>query len=88
MISISGKKWEEKEINPNIIEKIKQDFNYSEVLSKLIIAKNFNEDEIYSIDNVVELPNVFLKNKDFIKSINIVLDAINNKEKICILGRL
>ncbi len=86
MISISGKKWEENEINSNIIEKIKQDFNYSEVLSKLIIAKNFNDDEIYSINNAVELPNVFLKNKDFIKSINIVLDAINNKEKICILG--
>ena len=36
MISVSGKKWIEKKINKNTIEKIKQDFNFSEILSKLI----------------------------------------------------
>ena len=30
MISVSGKKWEQKKINKNSIEKLKQDYNFSE----------------------------------------------------------
>ena len=30
--------------------------------------------------------NVFLNNDDFKKSINLVIDTINNKQKVCILG--
>jgi single-stranded-DNA-specific exonuclease len=86
MISVSGKKWEEKKINQNFIEKLKQDFNFSEILAKIIISRNFDNDEIYSIKNYVQLHNVFLNNKDFAKSTTIVIDAINNKENICILG--
>ena len=86
MISVSGKKWEEKKINQNFIEKLKQDFNFSEILAKIIISRNFDNDEIYSIKNYVQLHNVFLDNKDFAKSTAIVIDAINNKENICILG--
>ena len=41
MISVSGKKWIEKKINKNTIEKIKQDFNFSEIISKLIIHQQF-----------------------------------------------
>ena len=29
MISISGKKWVEREVNKNLVEKIKQDFNFN-----------------------------------------------------------
>ena len=42
--------------------------------------------EIYSIDNDLDLTNVFTKNDDFTASINLLSIAINNKEKICILG--
>ena len=86
MISITGKKWEEKKINKNSIEKLKQDYNFSEILSKLIISRNFDENEIYTIKNNLLIKNVFLNNIDFNKSINIVLNAINNAENICILG--
>ena len=42
--------------------------------------------ELISINNNLDFNNVFLKNEDFEKSIKIVIDAINKKEKICILG--
>ena len=44
MISVSGKKWEQKKINKNSIEKLKQDKGYSEILSKLIISRNLDLD--------------------------------------------
>ena len=86
MISITGKMWKQKTINKNSIEKLKQDHNFSEILSKLIITRKFDETEIYSINNDLDLTNVFKKNDDFSESINLFSNAINNKEKICILG--
>ena len=86
MISVTGKKWEEKKVNINSIEKLKQDYNFSEILSKLIISRNFDKEEIYSIKDNLELTNVFSNNNDFHQSIDIVTNAINNKDNICILG--
>jgi single-stranded-DNA-specific exonuclease len=86
MISISGKKWEEKKTNKNSIEKLKQDYNFSEILSKLIISRNFDQTELNTIDNNLDLNNVFYKNSDFEESIKLVVNSINNKENICILG--
>ena len=86
MISISGKNWEEKITNKNSIEKLKQDYNFSNILSKLVISKKFDQTELSSIDNNLDLNNVFLKNSDFKESIELVINSINNKEKICILG--
>jgi len=86
MISITGKKWQEKKINKNSIDKLKQDYNFSEILSKLIISRNFDQTEIHTIENNLVIKNVFLNNIDFNKSINIVLNAINKSENVCILG--
>ncbi|MDB9820754.1 single-stranded-DNA-specific exonuclease RecJ [Candidatus Pelagibacter sp.] len=86
MISISGKKWEEKKTNKNSIEKLKQDYNFSDILSKLVISRRFDQTELNSIDNHLDLNNVFLKNSDFEKSIELVSNSINNQENICILG--
>jgi len=86
MISVSGKNWEEKVINKNSIEKLKQDCNFSGILSKLIISRKFDPTELNSIDNHLDLNNVFLKNNDFNKSIELVTNSINNLENICILG--
>ncbi len=86
MISVSGKKWIEKQINKNSIEKIKQDFNFSEIISKLIISRNFDLNEIYSIENPSNIKNEFRKNNDFIKSSILLEECIKNKELVCIFG--
>ena len=86
MISVSGRKWEEKKTNKNLIEKLKQDYDFSDIFSKLIITRKFDQTELSSIGNELNLNNVFLKNNDFEKSIELVLNSINNKENICILG--
>ena len=86
MISISGKKWEQKKTNKNLIEKLKQDYNFSDILSRLVISRKFDQTELSSIDNNFDLINVFFKNDDFEKSIELVVNSINKQEKICILG--
>ena len=86
MISISGKKWKEKINNQNLIDKLKQDFNFTDTISNLVVSRKFDQTELNSIDNNLNLNNVFLKNSDYEKSINLVVDSINNKKKICILG--
>ncbi len=86
MISVSGKKWVEQIINKNLIEKIKQDFNFSEILSKLIILRNFDITEINNINNLLNITNIFNKNSDYIKATNILLNSLKKNENICILG--
>jgi len=86
MISISGKKWEQKKINQNLVDKLKQDYNFSDILSRLIISRKFDNDEIATINTDLELKNVFLNNNDFNQSIKLVVNCINNNEKICVLG--
>ena len=61
MISISGKKWEESKIDKNKIEKINQDFNLSEIVSKIIIRRKFTEEEIYSLNNKIVVKYLRLK---------------------------
>ena len=51
MISISGRKWQEKKVNTKIVEKIQQQNNFSKIISKLIVSRNFDENEIYLINN-------------------------------------
>ncbi len=86
MISVSGRKWQEIKVNNKIVEKIQQDHNFSNILSKLIVSRKFNENEIYLIENQLSLSNVFLNNQDFTKSVELTEFAIKNKENICILG--
>ena len=86
MISVTGKNWIEKKINKNIVDKLKQDYDFSDILSKLIVSRSFDESELITINNDLILNNVFFKNIDFKNSVKLVIDAINNKEKICILG--
>ena len=86
MISVSGKNWEEIKINQNLVNKLKQDYGFNDILSRLIISRKFNEEEIASINNNLNLNNVFLNTDDFKRSVHLVLESINKKEKICILG--
>ena len=51
MISISNKEWSERKIDGNLANKLSQDNNFSQILSKLIVSRKFNNEEIYSINN-------------------------------------
>ena len=82
MISVIGRNWEQKKTNINLTEKIKQDYNFSDIVSKLVISRKFDDTELSSIENVLYLNNVFFKNNDFERSINIVTDIIENKPKL------
>ena len=86
MKSVSGKYWEEEKYNQRIIDKIKVENNFSELITRLIIRNSFDKDEIYSINNDLEITNPFKKNKDFLNAVKIFNHSILNKEKICIIG--
>jgi len=86
MISVSGKIWTEQKVNKNLVEKFKQDYGLGDILSKLIISRNYDSSEIYGINNKQKLTNIFKDDKDFQKASQILLKTINNDENICILG--
>ena len=80
MISVSGKIWKEKKVNKNLVEKFKQDYGLGDILSKLIISRNYDTSEIYGIKNSQKLINIFNDNYDFKKASSILLDAIKKNE--------
>ena len=86
MISVSGKKWVERKVNKNSVEKIKQDYKFNETLSKLIVSRNFDETEINSINNDLKIINIFNNNSDFDHASLVLINSIKKKEIICILG--
>ena len=86
MLSVSGKNWEELNINKRLIDKIKLKNNFSDITSKIIISRNFDESEIYSINNDIHLSNPFLRNTDFINGSIILKKSIQNNDKIMIIG--
>jgi single-stranded-DNA-specific exonuclease len=86
MISVLNRNWKQKKINKNTIEKLKQDYNFSDIVSKLVTLRKFDENELTTINNKLFLNNVFRENKDFKKSIKLLIDTIDNKGNICILG--
>ena len=86
MISVSGKNWIEKKVNKNSIEKVKQDFKLSEILSRLIVSRNYDISEINLINNNLNIINVFKNNSDFNDALEYLINSIKNKENICILG--
>ena len=86
MISVSGKKWVEHNVNKNLVEKIKQDFNFKDILAKLIVLRNYDITEINNINNNLKVINIFNNDFDFIKASEILINSINKKDNICILG--
>ena len=86
MISVSGKIWIERQINKNSVEKIKQDYKFNETLSRLIVSRNFDYSEISNINNDLKIINIFNNNNDFQEASDLLINSINNKELICILG--
>ena len=86
MISVSGKIWTEQKVNKNLVEKFKQDYGLGDIITRLIISRNYDTSEIYGINHKQKLINIFKDDKDFNKASLILINAINNNENICILG--
>jgi len=86
MKSVSGKYWEEEKLDQRIIDKIKYENNFTDIISRLIVKNKFNKDEIYSVKNNLELFNPFQNNPDFLSAFKIFEQSINNKHKIYIIG--
>ena len=80
MLSVSGKNWEETNINKRVLEKIKIDNNFSEIISKLILSRNFTKDEIYSIKEEINYLNPFINNNDFNQFSNVLEKNIKKKK--------
>ena len=76
MISISGKIWKQEKINKNLVEKVKQDYGFGDILSRLIISRNYDVSEIYGINNYQKLTNIFNDDCDFEKASLILLNSI------------
>lgn len=86
MISISGNIWEEIKFNLRQSKKISQDYNLDNLISAIITERRYNKEEIFSLNNKIDLINPFLKDSDFIKSKNLLIDFIKYKKKIFIIG--
>ena len=86
MISVSRREWKEEKVSKRLVEKIEQEYNFSKIVSKLVVSRKFNKEEIFLINNDLKLSNFFQNNPDFINSVNLVERLIKNKENICIFG--
>ena len=86
--SVLGKDWISKNYNEETINFLKDNFNLSEIVSKLIAIRNIKLDEVKlflnpKIKNL--LPNPFVL-KDMEKAVDRTIKGIENKEKIGIFG--
>jgi len=86
MISVSGKNWEELYANKRLVEKIKIDYGFNEIQSKIILSRNYTNEEIYLIKNKIELKNPFYSTKDFLLGCQLLEKSLNNHKKILIIG--
>ena len=86
MISVSGKTWTQKKVNKNLVEKVKQDYGFSDILSQLIISRKYDASEIDGIKNKQKIINLFKDDNDYQKASELVFEVIKNNENICIFG--
>ena len=59
MISVTGRNWLQKKTNRNLIDKLKQDYDFSDIVSKLVTLRKFDDVELSSIDNNLLLKYFF-----------------------------
>ena len=86
--SVLGKNWISKNYNEQTISFLKDNFNLSEILSKLIAIRNIKTQDVQlflnpKIKNL--LPNPFIL-KDMDKTVDRTIMGIKNMEKIGIFG--
>ncbi len=86
--SVLGKDWISKNYSEETVNFLKDNFNLSEILSRLIAIRNIKLEEVKlflnpKIKNL--LPNPFIL-KDMEKAVGRTIKAITEKEKIGIFG--
>jgi single-stranded-DNA-specific exonuclease len=86
MIFVSGKTWTQQKVNKNLVEKVKQDYGFSDILSQLIISRKYDVSEIDGIKNKQKIINLFKDDNDYKKASILLFETIKNNENICILG--
>ena len=86
MISVSGKNWDELNINKRLVEKIKIDHGLNDIQSKIILSRNYSNEEIYLINNKIDLKNPFSNTKDFLEGCELLKKNLNRQNKILIIG--
>ena len=81
------KVWNVKKYDSEYVEKIKKDFNISDILARLIIARDIEYDKINNFlhGTLKDIKDPFLM-KDMEKLVNRVKEALEKKERICIYG--
>ncbi len=86
MLSVSGKDWVETSINNRIIEKVNNDNNFTSLISKLVISRNYSQIEIDSINNEIFLSNPFDKIEDINRGHKILNKTIYSNKKVLVIG--
>ena len=86
--SVSGKNWVSKSYSSEKVNFLKDNFNLSEIISKLIAIRDIKIEDVNiflkpKIKNF--LPNPFIL-KDMEKTVNRTVNALENNEKIGIFG--
>ena len=86
--SVLGKDWISKNYNEESVNFLKDNFNLSEIVSKLIAIRNIKFDEVKLFLNPKiknSLPNPFLL-KDMEKAVDRTVNGIKKKEKVGVFG--
>ncbi len=86
MISVLNNNWEESKVNNKLIYKCAQDYNFSEIISRILIHNNFSEEEIFYLNNKSNKDQTFKNIKDFEKAWKLIEDQIKNNNKILLFG--
>jgi len=86
MISISGKNWEEVRVQKRLIDKIKIDFDLTEIQAKIALSRNYTDQDLFLINNEIKFHNPFLKTKDFLLGCELLKNNIENDNNILIIG--
>ena len=84
MKSVSGKYWEKQKVNKNLVEKVKQDYGFGNILSQLIISRNYDDSEIHGINNYQKITNIFKDDCDFEEASIVLLNSIKNNENVLV----
>ena len=87
-VSVLGKNWISKNYNEDTVSFLKENFDLSEILSKLIAIRNIKIDEVkLFLDPKIKnlLPNPFVL-KDMEKAVERTIKGIKKKEKTGVFG--
>ena len=86
MLSVSGRDWQETKIDDRKVEKYSQKYNLSNFTSKLLINNNFDEDEIYYLNQKPGIDYTYKNLKDFKLAASLIDEHIEQNKKILLFG--